>query len=474
MNAIRLRKEYQPEDVIITDVFVGPSPEGVPGLIPPKWEKRGNDLWIARATIKKLMAELSISESELFDLVITDITFLYGDDAVDPRPSWNLSTSHISHSMARVSVRRGSPKPSEPPVLRANPHQPFKILQAADLHYSTLEGKCRDPVPLAPGEHCKADSRTNAFFERILDDEKPDLVAFTGDQIGTGTPRDLPDPETALFKVLNPVIKRKKPYIFIEGNHDDESVMTREQIMNLVSEMPYSLASPGPENVDGFGNYVVSVLAPKNDHVAISLYALDSHAYSRDSSVSGYDYIHESQFEFLFNKSHELREASEAYTHIHLGMAFLHIPPAETLDTAIPRLGAYLEPSTASPINPGTSKMLASIGVSVVAFGHDHANDFCGYSAKDVNLNSVLSPMIPKAPRTPIWLCYGGGSGLGGYGGYGGYIRRMRVFEVNPNVGMIKSWKRLEAGNINERIDEQVLVENGQLVKSYSEDLSLE
>jgi hypothetical protein len=59
-------------------------------------------------------------------------------------------------------------------------------------------------------------------------------------------------------------------------------------------------------------------------------------------------------------------------------------------------------------------------------------------------------------------MCYAGGSGFGGYAGYGGYHRRVRLFEVDTNEARIKTWKRLEYGDIATRIDEQIIVDGGK------------
>lgn len=61
-------------------------------------------------------------------------------------------------------------------------------------------------------------------------------------------------------------------------------------------------------------------------------------------------------------------------------------------------------------------------------------------------------------------MCYGGGVGFGGYAGYGGYHRRVRIFDVDTNQGRIKTWKRLEYGDIEKRIDEQLIVDHGKAV----------
>lgn len=60
-------------------------------------------------------------------------------------------------------------------------------------------------------------------------------------------------------------------------------------------------------------------------------------------------------------------------------------------------------------------------------------------------------------------MCYGGASGFGGYGGYGGYIRRMRFFEFDMGPGRIVTYKRLEYGDTESRIDEMTIADAGQV-----------
>jgi hypothetical protein len=65
-------------------------------------------------------------------------------------------------------------------------------------------------------------------------------------------------------------------------------------------------------------------------------------------------------------------------------------------------------------------------------------------------------------------MCYAGGVGFGGYGGYGGYVRRVRFFDIDMNEARITTYKRLEAGTVQElekRVDEQIIVEEGKVAK---------
>ena len=61
-------------------------------------------------------------------------------------------------------------------------------------------------------------------------------------------------------------------------------------------------------------------------------------------------------------------------------------------------------------------------------------------------------------------MCYGGGAGFGGYGGYYGYHRRIRFFEIDMNTARIITYKRLEWGETEKRIDEQTIVDAGKVV----------
>ena len=45
----------------------------------------------------------------------------------------------------------------------------------------------------------------------------------------------------------------------IFGNHDDEGDMSRQELMEFLSELPYCVAKPGLKDIDGIGNYVVAI-----------------------------------------------------------------------------------------------------------------------------------------------------------------------------------------------------------------------
>ena len=95
-------------------------------------------------------------------------------------------------------------------VLKFNRDGKFKIVQFTDLHV-----KWQDP-------------RSDIAFERmnqVLDDEKPDLVIFTGDIIYSKPALE------NMRNVLKTVSDRKIPFSIVFGNHDNEQGATKEELL---------------------------------------------------------------------------------------------------------------------------------------------------------------------------------------------------------------------------------------------------
>jgi 3',5'-cyclic AMP phosphodiesterase CpdA len=307
---------------------------------------------------------------------VTGIDVLFGDDAVEARPGWAITGTPLlldtgsSIPVPQLTVRRGPPPPEVPkPVPRIQDNGRFKIMQLADLHLNTGVGVCRDALPPDWNNgHCEADRRTMDFVARILDDEKPDLVVLSGDQVNG----DLaPDAQTAIFKYAQLLIEHKVPYVSIFGNHDDEGTMSRPAQMEIIESLPYSLSTAGPPDIDGVGNYYIEILARgSSGHSAITVYLLDSHAYSPDERrYKGYDWIKQNQIDWFRSTAQSLKKAHKEYTHHHMDVAFIHIPLPEYANPDNVRVGNWSEPSTAPAFNSGFYDALVEEGVLMVSCG---------------------------------------------------------------------------------------------------------
>lgn len=211
-------EELTPDDKVVMDVTVGRMDPGKAGAADPatnskkgssnvhtghkeeeeRWESRPLGLWVRRSAKRHASDDKS---------AVTAVDVLFGDDAVEARDGWEirgtpllLAGSGSNNPAAQITIRRGAPKEPVKPQPRINENGKFKIVQLADLHLSTGTGKCRDAIPKDwNGGKCEADPRTLDFVTRVLEDEKPDLVVLSGDQVNGDT---APDAQSVSKKYL--------------------------------------------------------------------------------------------------------------------------------------------------------------------------------------------------------------------------------------------------------------------------------
>ena len=189
-------EELLPEDKIVVDVKISrlDPVTSEKGEGEGRWESRPAGVWLKRT------AKRHASDSQKG---ITAVDVLFGADAVEPRLGWEIKDTALlldtsaEVQEARLSVRRGPPAAIDKPVPRIRKDGKFKIMQVADLHLSTGIGTCRDAEPAGQnGGRCDADTRTLEFVGSLLDQEKPDLVVLSGDQVNGDT---APDAQSVCF-----------------------------------------------------------------------------------------------------------------------------------------------------------------------------------------------------------------------------------------------------------------------------------
>lgn len=213
------------DDLVVVDIKIGelaPDDNDNSESI-SSWEKRPGGIWVRRRRY--------MDNNRRQAVVVKRIELLFGLDAVDPRPYWTLLQHPIQLPNAQPEVpfprltiqystsERNEPQRPQAP-LRVREDGTFKVVQISDTHMVTGVGVCKDAIdahgqPLPPSE---ADPFTVKFLGAVLDTEKPDLVILTGDQLH----HDIPDSQSALFKVVAPLIERRVPYAAVFGNHDAE------------------------------------------------------------------------------------------------------------------------------------------------------------------------------------------------------------------------------------------------------------
>lgn len=310
------------------------------------------------------------------------------------------------------------------PPLQFHLNNKFKIIQIADA---------QDVAETSPD--------LIKFLNRVIKDENPDLVVFTGDQLAGYDFKfgDVEGVKKTIDNILKPVVDNGRAFAVVFGNHDGEALSKEEQ-MAIYMSYPKCYAVDEGDAVSGVGTYNIPIYSREGDKVLFNLYLFDSGSY--DEENGGYDHVKKDQIDWYVKKSNELKENNngEAVPSI----AFQHIPVQEmyyTLSVAqvktkasIKGYGAFSsyyfelnsenfssansspnyfkEPISASTDNKGQAEAWISQGDVIAAFfGHDHTNSFV------CSLNDGID------------LGYCPGAGFYSYGD--GYERAVRVFELN-------------------------------------------
>lgn len=236
----------------------------------------------------------------------------------------------------------------------------FKIVQFTDVHYKY--GKTESAVAID-------------LIKEVLEAEKPDLVVFTGDVVWAKPAKE------ALDEVFNTVVEKRIPWAYIFGNHDDEFGMSRQEIMDYISQKPHCVARSGDKSLDGVGNYILEIKDKNKNKIEALLYFLDSKAYTKIENLGTYDW-------FGFNQVNWYRQESAAYTTAnnntpYPALAFFHIPLAEypLMSTAKEAkiIGDKREDECNGKLNTGMFAAMRMAGDVMATFvGHDHDNDYIG------------------------------------------------------------------------------------------------
>lgn len=279
-------------------------------------------------------------------------------------------------------------------ALRFGADHRFKIVQFTD----TQDGQDTDP-------------RTIALIRAVLDDQRPDLVVFTGDQL-TSKPKTEADVRRAIDNIVRPVEDRRIPWLVTFGNHDEDHTprtgVDREAQLAIYRSYAHNLNRPSPQGVSGTGNTVEVVRGSRSGEAAYAIWALDSGRYAPPklgeqvvaedflmgwSWMPTWDWIKQDQVQWYVRSSERLEHEAG---HKVPGLMFFHIPLQEfrqmyendAYKRAHPELGLVAQHAVAGernedecpgPFNSGLfAAMLGRGDVKGVFVGHDHVNDYVG------------------------------------------------------------------------------------------------
>lgn len=273
----------------------------------------------------------------------------------------------------------------------------FVIVQFTDTEF--IDEYDHDP------ESPLLDEATRRLMEMVIQEEKPDLVVFTGDIIASARSKD---PIQSFRRAVSVVEEYEVPWAAVFGNHDSEGRVSRKEMHQLQLEHEFNVSQMDPPGVSGAGNYTLTI-ADRRGKIGAVLYFLDSGDYS---SYGGYDWIKRDQI-------HWYATESQAFTKENGGaplpaLAFFHIPLLEYEEAWEKQVsyGQRLTVKRRTPLlNSGLFAALVEMGDVMGTFvGHNHANDYCstlygirlcyGRSAKYISyIDNVRKDHFPTGAR---------------------------------------------------------------------------
>jgi predicted MPP superfamily phosphohydrolase len=232
----------------------------------------------------------------------------------------------------------------------------FKVAFFTDLHLGEDDGD---------------DDYTVESITRLLDMERPDFIVFGGDIFSdyagpTNVPKSKAWVRTQWNKLVFPLVYNQYQWAAVLGNHDLAD-MTQDEIRLLDASFPGSWTGMDTDVISIFGN-ATSNLA---NNVATRLYLFNS-------GVSG---VGKQQMERYLNLSDEQKMQNIP------SMAFVHIPPIETLTSynynddlrggMRDGGGVSCQRRTDADLKFNFLDVLRSRNeIKVLTFGHDHGNTF--------------------------------------------------------------------------------------------------
>lgn len=321
--------------------------------------------------------------------------------------------------------------------LHFKPDGTFKIVHVTDTHYeigpnaASCQGR---PWYESKYQPCSA-SNTTEFLARVLRDERPDLVVFTGDIV---TGRTIPATK-GMDELYGVATAAGVPWAATLGNHDDDDGLSRKEVMEYIAGMPGGLSQVNPLVSSAgdrygprtaYGNFVLEIYNDSSTAApSFRTYHLDSDSYLHS--------VNDGQIAWFNRTAAALAAVAPAPA-----LAFFH-HPLEQYNSAL-RHRSPISGEIHDAVHfrhpewprhgSGLFHELREGRVVATFCGHDHNNDFC-------------------TTHAGVQLCYSGAAGYQAYQRVG-RSRRVRVAALRQWGAELRSWKVVDNPGVGVLDDE--------------------
>lgn len=291
--------------------------------------------------------------------------------------------------------------------LKFNEDGKFRIMHITDTHFTDF--------PFA---------ESIAFIENALDDYKPDLVIFGGDNIKGWFDTSMQlGVKAAIDQLVAPLEERNIPFSFVYGNHDWQTYLCPKNIQNQMYSAHSNCIMPkGYSTPFRSANGYILIKDSKGEKNIFNLWLIDSGTILK-TGTKRVETVNNVQLNWYRRTSEKLAKQnggkmipSFVFQHLSVQEITKLFDEAEngvgcggktyTLKTGITdgitngvtgtpdgRIGTHLNKSVEIPTkNKGEYSAWVEQGDVIGAFfGHAHVNDYCGITDDGIILGATLS-----------------------------------------------------------------------------------
>lgn len=287
----------------------------------------------------------------------------------------------------------------------------FKILQLTDFHewlgiaYGSLSFEEKDTLKPALEE----------YIDEVLEQEKPDLVVLTGDNIfSLGFVADLAKrvSEKTYIRFAEIFEEKKQHWTMTFGNHDSESALGKDDFLNAVKPYKYFVGGSDDAAAEVYkyfemditgtankrdrrlGNFSIPVY-DENNAAKYNIFLLDSGSFeSVPSSSIPYRYILPEQTAWYLKCAAELKEANGG--NVVPSLLFTHIPLLEHREAYEQNgvsMGFYAGISPSDVRSDIFEKAMDFGDIRGIFTGHNHQNSItCFYTRGSRKIMMGVTP----------------------------------------------------------------------------------
>lgn len=248
-------------------------------------------------------------------------------------------------------------------------------------------------------ESAAYDERSLKSVCALLDDAKPDLVIWGGDNCFGPEIHSLEDLKAFLKVFAAPMEQRQIPWAHVFGNHDHDVPCDICEQQALYESYPMCVSSHTDDSVHGKSNFVLPIYDRTCKNVIFNVWGLDTNNLAEDLDhllpegemvskaqlpnnalqAGRWGILHFDQLMWYWNTSCAIEKACGEKIP---GLLCMHIAPHEyTMACANPeqcvKNGNFDEPLDPAVLNSGIFAQILQRGdIRTISCGHTHRNDF--------------------------------------------------------------------------------------------------